>query len=92
MTTQGQNAFVPLVFLVSAFVLHLTAQVNTLVTNASPPKDGFVYKIAPHTIDSSDSIFDVGYVRSLQSDDWATAGRLRGAYADFVMAGFVSAP
>ncbi len=44
------------------------------------------YKITPHTIDSSDFIFNVGYVRSLQSEDPATAGRLRAAYVDFVMA------
>lgn len=44
------------------------------------------YKVAPHTIDGSDFIFNVGYVRSLQADDQATAGRLRGTYVDFVMA------
>lgn len=44
------------------------------------------YKVAPHTIDSSDFIFNVGYVRSLQADDQGTAGRLRAAYVDFVMA------
>jgi peptidoglycan/xylan/chitin deacetylase (PgdA/CDA1 family) len=44
------------------------------------------YKVAPHTIDSSDFIFNVGYVRSLQADDQATAARLRGSYVDFVMA------
>ena len=44
------------------------------------------YKVAPHTIDSADYIFNVGYVRSLQADDQAMAGRLRAAYVDFVIA------
>jgi peptidoglycan-N-acetylglucosamine deacetylase len=44
------------------------------------------YQVAPHTIDGSDFIFNVGYVRSLQADDQATADRLRGTYVDFVMA------
>jgi pimeloyl-ACP methyl ester carboxylesterase len=33
---------VRVVFLASAFALHLTGQVNAVATNASPPKDGFV--------------------------------------------------
>jgi peptidoglycan/xylan/chitin deacetylase (PgdA/CDA1 family) len=44
------------------------------------------YKIAPHTIDSSDFIFNVGYVRSLRAKDEGTATRLRAAFFEFVMA------
>jgi peptidoglycan/xylan/chitin deacetylase (PgdA/CDA1 family) len=44
------------------------------------------YKVAPHTIDSSDFIFNVGYVRSLRAGDQATAERLRTAYVEFVLA------
>jgi peptidoglycan/xylan/chitin deacetylase (PgdA/CDA1 family) len=42
------------------------------------------YKVAPHTIDSSDFIFNAVYVRALGTDQ-ATAMRLRGAYMDFVL-------
>lgn len=42
------------------------------------------YKVAPHTIDSSDFIFNAGYARALGTDQ-AIAMRLRGAYMDFVM-------
>jgi peptidoglycan/xylan/chitin deacetylase (PgdA/CDA1 family) len=44
------------------------------------------YTIAPHTIETSDFIFNVAYVRSLRARDEATAGRLRAAYLDFTMA------
>ena len=44
------------------------------------------YKIAPHTIETADYIFNVGYVRSLRASDQATATRLRHAYVDFAMA------
>jgi peptidoglycan/xylan/chitin deacetylase (PgdA/CDA1 family) len=42
------------------------------------------YKVAPHTIDSSDFIFNAGYLRALGTDEVA-ASRLRGAYVDFVI-------
>jgi peptidoglycan/xylan/chitin deacetylase (PgdA/CDA1 family) len=44
------------------------------------------YKITPHTIDSSDFIFNTGYVRSLRVKDAGTATRLRSAFLEFVMA------
>jgi peptidoglycan/xylan/chitin deacetylase (PgdA/CDA1 family) len=44
------------------------------------------YKTAPHTIDSSDFIFNLGYVRSLRGGDQAMANRLRAAYVTFVLA------
>jgi peptidoglycan/xylan/chitin deacetylase (PgdA/CDA1 family) len=43
-------------------------------------------RIAPHTIDSGDYIFDLGYVDSLRRGDRETARRLREAYVEFVMA------
>ena len=42
------------------------------------------YRIAPHTIDSSDFIFNVGFIRTRGSDA-ATAARVRAAYLDFVL-------
>jgi peptidoglycan/xylan/chitin deacetylase (PgdA/CDA1 family) len=42
------------------------------------------YKVAPHTIDSSDYIFNRGYIQTLGRDE-ATATRLREAYLDFVV-------
>jgi peptidoglycan/xylan/chitin deacetylase (PgdA/CDA1 family) len=44
------------------------------------------YKVTPHTIENSDFIFNVGYVRALRDKDEAMAGRLREAYLDFTMA------
>ncbi len=46
--------------------------------------EGRGYKVAPHTIDSSDYIFNSGYVQALGRDE-ATATRLREAYLDFVI-------
>lgn len=43
------------------------------------------YKVAPHTIDSSDFIFNAGFVRATNANDKATAARLRAAYLDFVI-------
>jgi peptidoglycan/xylan/chitin deacetylase (PgdA/CDA1 family) len=42
------------------------------------------YRIAPHTIDSSDFIFNAGFVRAMDGHDRATAGRLGATYVDFV--------
>jgi len=44
------------------------------------------YTIAPHTIETADFIFNVGYVRSVRANDQATAARLRQAYVDFALA------
>lgn len=44
------------------------------------------YKIAPHTIENSDFIFNVGYVRALNDKDQETAARLRNQYVDFTIA------
>jgi peptidoglycan/xylan/chitin deacetylase (PgdA/CDA1 family) len=44
------------------------------------------YKIVPHTIDNSDFVFDVGYVRALRDRDETMAKRLREAYLNFTMA------
>lgn len=43
------------------------------------------YKVAPHTIENADFIFNVGYVRALRSGDRATALKLRAAYIDFTL-------
>lgn len=43
------------------------------------------YRVAPHTIDSSDFIFNVGFVRATNGNDPATARRLGMAYVDFVI-------
>ena len=44
------------------------------------------YRIAPHTIENSDFIFNVVYVRALAAGDRALAGRVRDAYVDLTMA------
>ncbi len=44
------------------------------------------YKVTPHTIENSDFIFNVGYVRALRNKDEAMAKRLREAYLDFTIA------
>ena len=44
------------------------------------------YKVAPHTIENSDFVFNVGYVRALRNKDEAMAKRLREAYLDFTIA------
>jgi hypothetical protein len=44
------------------------------------------YRIAPHTIENSDFIFNVVYVRALAAADRALAGRVRDAYLDMTMA------
>ena len=43
------------------------------------------YKVAPHTIDSSDYIFNVGYVEALAAKDADAASRVRDAYVAFVV-------
>jgi peptidoglycan/xylan/chitin deacetylase (PgdA/CDA1 family) len=44
------------------------------------------YTVAPHTIENSDFIFNVGYGRALLSKDEALAKRLREAYLAFTLA------
>lgn len=44
------------------------------------------YRVAPHTIENSDFIFNVVYVRALAAGDRALAGRVRDAYVDMTMA------
>ncbi|HLR05851.1 MAG TPA: polysaccharide deacetylase family protein [Pyrinomonadaceae bacterium] len=44
------------------------------------------YKIAPHTIENSDFVFNVVYVLALRDKDEVTAKRVRDAYLDFTMA------
>jgi len=44
------------------------------------------YKVTPHTIENSDFIFNVGYVRALRDKDEAMAKRLRETYLDFTIA------
>jgi peptidoglycan/xylan/chitin deacetylase (PgdA/CDA1 family) len=44
------------------------------------------YKITPHTIDSTDYIFNVVYVRALRNKDETTVRRVRKAYLDFTIA------
>jgi peptidoglycan/xylan/chitin deacetylase (PgdA/CDA1 family) len=44
------------------------------------------YRIAPHTIDSSDFVFNAVYVASLERRDRATTTKVCSAYQDFVMA------
>lgn len=44
------------------------------------------YRIAPHTIENSDFIFNVVYVRAQAAGDRALAGRVRDAYAEMTMA------
>jgi peptidoglycan/xylan/chitin deacetylase (PgdA/CDA1 family) len=44
------------------------------------------YKITPHTIDTSDFVFNVPYVKAKRSGDAATSGRLAKAYLEFTFA------
>lgn len=44
------------------------------------------YKVTPHTIETADWIFNVGYVEALQKGDKALAERLRNEYLDFTIA------
>jgi peptidoglycan/xylan/chitin deacetylase (PgdA/CDA1 family) len=44
------------------------------------------YKIAPHTIETSDFVFNVGYVWSVKARDQSMVDRLRAAYLDFALA------
>jgi peptidoglycan-N-acetylglucosamine deacetylase len=44
------------------------------------------YKVTPHTIDSTDYIFNVCYLRALRNKDEALAKRLREAYLNFTIA------
>jgi peptidoglycan/xylan/chitin deacetylase (PgdA/CDA1 family) len=44
------------------------------------------YKVTPHTIENSDFIFNVGYVRALLNKDEVMAKRLRKAYLEFTIA------
>lgn len=44
------------------------------------------YVVTPHTIENSDFIFNVGYVRALNGNDRAMAAKLRAAYLDFTLA------
>src|SRR5258705_628191 len=44
------------------------------------------YKVTPHTIDSMDFVFNVGYVRALRKRDMAMAKRLRETYLTFTIA------
>ena len=44
------------------------------------------YTIAPHTIETSDFIFNAGFVRARNGGDQPTADRLRASYLDFCIA------
>jgi peptidoglycan/xylan/chitin deacetylase (PgdA/CDA1 family) len=44
------------------------------------------YKITPHTIENSDFIYNVPYVRALRSNDRAMQKKLRDSYLDFTLA------
>lgn len=44
------------------------------------------YRVTPHTIDSYDFLFNVGYMLALQKDDKDLTQRVRDAYLDFTMA------
>jgi peptidoglycan-N-acetylglucosamine deacetylase len=44
------------------------------------------YKIAPHTIETSDFVFNVGYVWSVKAKDQSMVDRLRSAYLEFALA------
>jgi len=44
------------------------------------------YRVTPHTIENSDFIFNVAYVRALINKDAALAKRLRAAYLDYTIA------
>jgi peptidoglycan/xylan/chitin deacetylase (PgdA/CDA1 family) len=43
------------------------------------------YLVAPHTIENSDFIFNVGYVRAINNKDEAMIAKLRSAYLDFTL-------
>jgi peptidoglycan/xylan/chitin deacetylase (PgdA/CDA1 family) len=43
------------------------------------------YRIAPHTIDSEDFVFNVGFAHATERHDSAAAARLGTAYVDFVI-------
>jgi len=44
------------------------------------------YKVTPHTVDSEDYVFNVGYLCALRNKDEAMARSLREAYLNFTMA------
>ena len=44
------------------------------------------YKVAPHTIENSDYIFNASYARALRNKDAALQKKLRDAYLDFTIA------
>jgi len=44
------------------------------------------YRVAPHTIENSDFIFNVGYARARRDKDEALANRLREAYLNYTIA------
>ena len=44
------------------------------------------YKVTPHTIENSDFVFNVPYVKAKRSGDAATTGRLARAYLEFTFA------
>lgn len=44
------------------------------------------YRVTPHTIENSDFVFNVGYVRALDNKDQATALKLRNAYLQYTLA------
>lgn len=44
------------------------------------------YRVTPHTIENSDFVFNVAYVRALINKDAALAKRLRTAYLDYTIA------
>jgi len=43
------------------------------------------YRVAPHTVECDDFLFNVGYARAIRGGDRTTASRLREAYLDFTM-------
>lgn len=43
------------------------------------------YQVAPHTIETSDFVFNVGFVRSRNGGDAATAARVRTSYLEFAL-------
>ena len=49
------------------------------------------YKVAPHTIENSDFVFNVPYVKARGSGDVAMSGRLANAYLEFTFAATVFA-
>jgi peptidoglycan/xylan/chitin deacetylase (PgdA/CDA1 family) len=44
------------------------------------------YRVAPHTIENSDFVFNVGYARARRDKDQAMMDRLRNAYLDYTVA------